>query len=84
LEYCRKKGIVFVAYSPTGRDPVRSDPTILALAEKYSVSPAQVILAWHVARGTVAVPSSTDVARQKENINVRTAALPFFSKSLNT
>ncbi|KAJ7221887.1 NADP-dependent oxidoreductase domain-containing protein [Mycena rebaudengoi] len=72
LEYCRKKGIVFVAYSPTGRDPVRSDPTILALAEKYSVSPAQVILAWHVARGTVAVPSSTDVARQKENINLPT------------
>ncbi|KAJ7277486.1 NADP-dependent oxidoreductase domain-containing protein [Mycena rebaudengoi] len=72
VEYCRKKGIVLVAYTPTGREPVRSDPTIVALAQKYSVSPAQISLAWHVSRGTVALPSAGDVALQKENITLPT------------
>ena len=54
-----------------GYDTVRSDPTIVALAEKYKVSPAQIILAWHVARGIVVVPRSSNVGRQKDNLNVR-------------
>ncbi|KAJ7247580.1 NADP-dependent oxidoreductase domain-containing protein [Mycena rebaudengoi] len=72
VEYCRKKGIVLIAYTPTGREPVRSDPTIIALAKKYGVSPAQICLAWQVSRGTVAVPSTGDIALQKENINLPT------------
>ncbi|KAJ7663801.1 NADP-dependent oxidoreductase domain-containing protein [Mycena polygramma] len=51
LEYCRAKGIVVVAYTPSGHETVRNDPTIVALAEKYCVSATQVILAWHRARG---------------------------------
>ncbi|KAJ7777496.1 NADP-dependent oxidoreductase domain-containing protein [Mycena olivaceomarginata] len=54
VEYCKSKGIVVVAYSPTGH-------------ATYKVSPAQIILAWHVARGVVAVPKSQDPVRQKEN-----------------
>ncbi|KAJ7780191.1 NADP-dependent oxidoreductase domain-containing protein [Mycena maculata] len=70
LEYCRAKGIVVTAYSPSGHEVVRSDPTIIALAKKYSVTPTQIILAWHVARGVAAVPKSADPARQKENITL--------------
>ncbi|KAF7345381.1 Aldo/keto reductase [Mycena venus] len=72
LEYCRKKGIVVTAYSPTGHDKVREDPTIVALAEKYKVKPTQIILAWHLARGVVAVPKSANSDRQKENITLPT------------
>ncbi|KAJ7843604.1 NADP-dependent oxidoreductase domain-containing protein [Mycena olivaceomarginata] len=67
VEYCKSKGIVVVAYSPTGHATVRGDPLIIELAAKYKVSPAQIILAWHVARGVVAVPKSQDPVRQKEN-----------------
>ncbi|KAJ6631839.1 NADP-dependent oxidoreductase domain-containing protein [Mycena sp. CBHHK59/15] len=73
LDYCRQKGIALTIYSPTGGplgEAVRTDPTIVALAEKYGVSAVQIILAWHVARGTVALPSTDNVAWQKENITL--------------
>ncbi|PIL36981.1 transporter [Ganoderma sinense ZZ0214-1] len=70
--YCDKKGIVLTAYAPTGYAAVREDPTIVELAGKYKVSPVQVILAWHVARGIAAVPKSSDAQRQKDNIALPT------------
>jgi len=70
LEYCKSKGITVTAYTPTGYATVRQDPLIVELAEKYKVSPAQIILAWHLAYGTTAVPKSSNVDRQKENINL--------------
>ena len=70
-DYCDKKGIVLTAYAPTGYDIVRSDPTISELAAKYGVSPTQIVLAWHVARGVSAVPKSANPQRQKDNITVR-------------
>ncbi|KAJ7323335.1 NADP-dependent oxidoreductase domain-containing protein [Mycena albidolilacea] len=75
LEYCRKKGIVVTAYSPSGHDKVRSDPTIVALANKYKVSPTQIILAWHLGRGVVALPKSSNAGRQKENLTLPTLSV---------
>ncbi|KAJ7837816.1 NADP-dependent oxidoreductase domain-containing protein [Mycena olivaceomarginata] len=73
LEYCRGKGIAVTAYSPSGRwQQVRSDPTIVGLAAKYSATQTQIILAWHLARGVVAIPKSADIERQKENIALPT------------
>ncbi|KAJ6540548.1 NADP-dependent oxidoreductase domain-containing protein [Mycena capillaripes] len=72
LEYCRKKGIVVTAYSPTGFQKLREDLTIVGLAEKYKVTPTQIILAWHLARGVVAVPKSSNAGRQKENLTLPT------------
>ncbi|KAJ7187325.1 NADP-dependent oxidoreductase domain-containing protein [Mycena filopes] len=72
VKYCRAKGIALVAYTPSGREHVRTDPTLAALAAKYSVSPNQIILAWHLARGIVAIPGSTDAGRQRENITLPT------------
>lgn len=71
-DYCDKKGIVLTAYAPTGYKTVLSDPTIVEIAGKYKVSPAQVVLAWHIARGVSAVPKSSSVQHQKENINLPT------------
>lgn len=70
--YCDTKGIQLTAYTPTGYAIVRSDPTILALAAKYSVNPAQVILAWHLSCGIVAVPKSANEQHQKENLDLPT------------
>jgi len=68
FEFCRKEGIVLAAYSPTGYSQVASDPVVKAVAEKYSVSPAQVSLAWNIARGSPVVPKSTNAERQKSNL----------------
>lgn len=56
-------------YSP-GYATVRSDPVIVEIAEKYKVTPTQVILAWHVSRGVHAVPCSKNPKHQAENIDV--------------
>ena len=71
LKFCNEKGIILTAYSPTGYAGVREDPTVIKLAEKYNVSPAQISIAWHIARGTTAVPKSTDSGRQRGNLLVR-------------
>ncbi|THH02936.1 hypothetical protein EW145_g6673 [Phellinidium pouzarii] len=68
LKFCQEKGIVLTAYSPSGYSSVATDATIVKLAEKYKVSPAQISLAWHVARGTAAVPKSKNEGRQRANL----------------
>ncbi|KJA18238.1 hypothetical protein HYPSUDRAFT_79245 [Hypholoma sublateritium FD-334 SS-4] len=69
-EYCQKKGITLTAYTPSGYSVVRNDPLIVSIAEKYKVSPTQVIFAWHISRGTIIVPKSENPERQKQNITL--------------
>lgn len=54
-----------------GLKEVLEDPTITTLAQKYNVSPAQVVLAWHIARGVSVACKSANPERQKQNIDVR-------------
>ncbi|KAF8905621.1 NADP-dependent oxidoreductase domain-containing protein [Mucidula mucida] len=70
LSYCKGKGIMIAAYTPGGRNVVRSDPEIAQIATRYDATPTQVILAWHAARGTVALPKSINETRQRENLLV--------------
>ncbi|EIW76799.1 reductase AKOR2 [Coniophora puteana RWD-64-598 SS2] len=72
LEYCRKKGILVTAYAPTGYSTVRDDPSVGQIAQKHGVTPTQVILSWHVARGAVVIPKSADAQRQIENSQLLT------------
>jgi diketogulonate reductase-like aldo/keto reductase len=72
LEFCKKHDIAVVAYNPSGTDIVRQDPVIVELAEKYHVTPTQIILAWHLSRNVVVIPKSTNEERQKENHNLPT------------
>lgn len=78
--FCDEKGITITAYTPTGYGTVRADPVINELAKKYNVQPAQIILAWHGARGVVAVPKSSSVAHQKENLELPTLSPEDFKK----
>lgn len=73
LKFCREKGIVLTAYSSTGYSSVATDPVILKIREKFNntVSPAQISLAWHMSRGTAAVPKSKNAERQEDNLKVR-------------
>ncbi|OGY08678.1 MAG: hypothetical protein A2782_04135 [Candidatus Blackburnbacteria bacterium RIFCSPHIGHO2_01_FULL_43_15b] len=66
-EFCRSKNIAMTAYSPLGRGEDLSHPTILELAKKYGVSPAQVVLNWITSRGIVAIPKSSNPGRIEDN-----------------
>ncbi len=61
---------VLITIRLLGYSIVRNDPLIVSIAEKYKVTPTQVILAWHISRGTIVVPKSEKPERQKENITV--------------
>jgi diketogulonate reductase-like aldo/keto reductase len=64
-------GVVTEAWSPLGKGAARyDDPAIVTAAERHGVSPAQVILRWHVQLGSVPIPKSATPARQAENLDV--------------
>jgi len=64
-------GIRTEAWSPLGKNaPVLSEPAIVDTAKRHGVSPAQVVLRWHVQLGSVPIPKSKTPSRQRENIDV--------------
>ena len=77
LEFCKKNGIVFLAFAPLGhgiRPGPLEDPVILAIAKRTGKTPAQVLLAWAVQRGTALLTTPRSAARAKENIDI--SAIP--------
>jgi alcohol dehydrogenase (NADP+) len=77
LEFCEKNGIVLLAFAPLGhgmRPGLLEDPVISAIAARVGKTPAQVLLAWAVQRGTALLTTPRSAARAKENFNI--SALP--------
>ena len=46
------------------------DPVITAIAERVGRSPAQVVLRWHIQRGSIVFPKSSTPARIEENFEL--------------
>jgi alcohol dehydrogenase (NADP+) len=66
LEFCKEKSIVFLAFAPLGhgmRPGPLEDPVITAIAARVGKTPAQVLLAWAVQRGTALLTTPRTVAR---------------------
>jgi alcohol dehydrogenase (NADP+) len=77
LEFCKEKGIVFLAFAPLGhgmRPGPLEDPVVLAVAAKVGKTPAQVLLAWAAQRGTALLTTARTPDRARENFNI--SALP--------
>jgi alcohol dehydrogenase (NADP+) len=77
LEFCKQKGIVFLAFAPLGhgmRPGPLEDPVISAIATRVGKTPAQVLLAWAVQRGTALLTTPKTAARARENLDI--SALP--------
>ncbi len=73
LEFCKRKGMVFLAFGPLGhgvRPGPLEDPVILAIAARVGKTPAQVLLAWAVQRGTAVLTTPKTAARAQENFNI--------------
>lgn len=58
------------AWSPLAQGQVLSDPVIARLAERYGVTPAQVVLRWHLQLGNIVIPKSVTPERIRENIDL--------------
>jgi aldehyde reductase len=77
LDFCGSNGIVMLAFAPLGhgtKPGVLEDPVIVDIARRVNQTPAQVLLAWAVQRGTAVLTTPKTAARAKENFNI--SALP--------
>ena len=75
LDFCREHGIVLQAFAAVGHamEPnVLADPVITAIAQRVHKTPAQVVLAWAVQRGTAFLTTSTKSQRIQENFDIST------------
>ncbi|WP_236630897.1 aldo/keto reductase [Bifidobacterium aemilianum] len=72
VDFCKGVGIAVEAYSPMARgaDLEAGGGLIEKLARRHGVSPAQVILRWHVENGTIIIPKSVHASRQAENLDL--------------
>ena len=72
VAYCKEHGIAVEAYSPMARgaDLNAGDGVIARIAEAHGVTPAQVILRWHIENGTIIIPKSVHADRQKQNLDL--------------
>ena len=78
--FCRQNGIHLTAYAPLG-SPDRPDrlkeqdepillqePTILQIAARHAVTPAQVLIGWAIQKGATVIPKSVNPQRLRENL----------------
>lgn len=70
LPYLVSRGIRHEAYSPLGSGEVLDDPIIGEIAQSLGKSPAQVIIRWHLQRGSIVIPKSETPERIRENFEV--------------
>ncbi|WP_442858438.1 2,5-didehydrogluconate reductase DkgB [Alteromonas sp. RKMC-009] len=71
--YCTVNDIHITGYMPFAVGKVLKDETVIQIAEKYEVSPAEVVIAWELGHGLATIPSST----KRENLatNLKGASL---------
>jgi len=73
LEFCKQRGIVLLAFAPLGhgmRPGPLEDPVVLAIAKQTSLTPAQVLLAWGIQRGTAVLTTAKTPERARENYSI--------------
>jgi diketogulonate reductase-like aldo/keto reductase len=68
VRYCQEHGIIVEAYSPLAKASKLADPVVGAVAHRLGATPAQVLVAWSLAKGLVTLPKSTNPERQRENL----------------
>jgi diketogulonate reductase-like aldo/keto reductase len=77
LDYCKRNGIVMQAFAALGHgiEPkLIDDPVITAIAKRVNKTPAQVLLAWALQRGTALLSTATSLGHIEENFAL--SALP--------
>jgi diketogulonate reductase-like aldo/keto reductase len=72
-EYGKSHGIILLAFASLGHalEPrLLDDPLVVSLASRYGKTPAQVLLAWGIQRGSAVLTASVTPARISENFDV--------------
>jgi 2,5-diketo-D-gluconate reductase B len=71
LAFCRKAGLLFMAYCPLGRGRLFQDPVLAEIAQAKGKTLAQVALRWIVQQGNIApIPRSANPLHMAESLKV--------------
>lgn len=70
IEYFQSRNIEVVAYKPLNRGGGFQSKPIEDLAEKYSVSPAQIMLRWCLQKGLIVICKTSNPSRMAENRSI--------------
>ncbi len=70
IAYNTQHSILTQAWSPLARGQVLDNPLISKIAVEHGKSNSQIVLRWHIQRGTAVIPKSTSRDRIIENLNV--------------
>jgi len=76
-EYGKSQGIILLAFASLGHalEPrLLDDPLVVSMAQRFGKTPAQVLLAWGIQRGSAVLTASVTPSRIRENFDV--TALP--------
>ena len=76
LAFDAEHGIATEAWSPIAQGAVLDDPVVREVADAHGRTPAQVVLRWHVQRGSIVFPKSVNPKRMAENFALFDFELP--------
>ena len=75
-EWCRAHGVALMAYSPLGQGPLLHERKLVAIAREARCTPAQLALAWLLARrDVIVIPKAGDVAHVRDNFGATNVTL---------
>jgi diketogulonate reductase-like aldo/keto reductase len=74
-DWCRAHGVALMAYSPLGQGPLLHERRLVALAREAQCAPAQLALAWLLARDAIVIPKAADVAHVRDNFGATSVTL---------
>lgn len=72
IEFCKEHSIHVIAYTPLARndDRLRKNLILRGIAQKHNKTIYQVILRWDVQNGLTPIPRSSNVERNRQNIDI--------------
>ncbi|KAG0326393.1 hypothetical protein BGZ99_009633 [Dissophora globulifera] len=70
VAFCESQHIAVEAYCPLAKAKKLEDPVVNQIANKYSKSPAQVLIRWSLQMGYVVIPKSVKKERIEHNADV--------------
>ncbi|MCB0931332.1 MAG: aldo/keto reductase [Mycobacterium sp.] len=68
--YGVEHNIATEGWSPIAQGQVLGDPVVIRIAKAAGVHPAQVVLRWHIERGDIVFPKSSNPQRMKDNFEI--------------
>lgn len=72
VRLCKEKGIHIMAYSPLGSTggPLFKEEAVVKVAKKHGTEPANVLLSWHIPRGSTVLAKSVTPSRIESNLKI--------------